>query len=97
VSTRVALLASFESFGAAFAVVALVVVVVVACRAVYDAVLAAVSFASSGVAMISSLGDDNFDIAVLTFRVVVLDAVITVFTAAIFTFKLDAFSCHFFL
>jgi hypothetical protein len=96
VSTHVVLLASFASVAAVSAVVAVVVVAVVACKVVYEAVLTAVSFAS-GVAVISSLGDDDFVVVVLAFRTFVLDAVNTAFTAAMFAFSLNAFSRHFFL
>ena len=71
------------------------VVLVVACRPVCEVVLAAVSFAS-GAIMISSLGDNDFDMVVLMFGAFVLSAVSMVFMAAIFLFKLNAFMCHFF-
>jgi hypothetical protein len=43
------------------------------------------------------LGGNGSDVAVLVFSAAVLDAVIMAFTAAMFAFRLNAFSCHFFL
>ena len=62
-------------------------------------VFSAMLFAS-GVAVISSLGDesdDDFDMAVLVFGASVLDADSTAFTAIMFAFVLNTFSHHFFL
>ena len=70
------------------------VVLVVACRPVCEVVLAVVSFAS-GAIMISSLGDDDFDVVVLMFGAFVLGAISMAFVDAIFTSKLNMFSHHF--
>jgi hypothetical protein len=94
--THVSLLVSLVTLVEAASAAVAVVVAVVVWRAAYEAMLAAVLFAC-GVAIISSLGDDDFDMAVLAFDASVLDAIITAFTAAIFAFDLDAFSRHFFL
>jgi hypothetical protein len=55
-------------------------------------------FASSSALFVVdwAVGDDDFDAAVLAFGASVLGAISTVFTAAIFAFKLGAFSRHFF-
>jgi hypothetical protein len=91
VSTCVALLALFVSTAAAFAVA----VAVVGCIAVCELSCGVSSVGSA--AVVTSLGGNVVKVAVLAFGAIVLDAVITVFTAAIFAFNLDAFSRHFFL
>ena len=55
-----------------------------------------IEFASELVAVVL-LGGDAFDIAVVADGVNVLNAVDTAFTAVIFVFVLNTFSCHFFL
>jgi hypothetical protein len=54
----------------------------------------AVVFIAGGAVVVSSLGSNSSDMA---FGAAVLDAIITVFTAVIFTFNLDVFSHHLFL
>ena len=92
VSTRVSLLASFVLTAAAFAVA----VAVVSRVAVCGLISCAVSSVSSA-AVVTALGGNVVMVAILAFGAVVLDAIITAFTAAIFAFKLDAFSRHVFL
>ena len=72
-----------------------IVQVIQGCICCVEAILAAVSFVSS-VAIISSLGDDNFYVAVLTFGAFVLGAISMAFMATMFVFILDALSHHFF-
>jgi hypothetical protein len=60
-----------------------------------EAIFGAVSFAG-GVTVLTSLGSDTVDVAMVALGAVVFNAVITVFTAAIFASDLDAFSRHFF-
>jgi hypothetical protein len=70
-------------------VVASAVVAVVECSSMYGIELIAVSFAD-GVTAVASLGSSVVDGAI------VLNAVVTAFTAAIFAFKSNAFSRRFF-
>ena len=90
VSTRLAPLVSLVVLIEVASAAVVVVVAVVACRTVNEAVCGAILFAS-GLMVIVSLGD----VAILAVRAAVLEAVITVFTAAIFTQRV--FSRHFFL
>jgi hypothetical protein len=94
VSTRIVLLASFVSTVAGFAVVVAVVVVVAGSVAVYELISSVASSVNSAV-VVTTLGGNIVRVVVFSFRAVVLDAVITVFTAAIFV--LSVFSHHFFL
>jgi hypothetical protein len=96
VLTRVVLLASFVSTVAGFAVVVAVVVVVAGSVAVYKLISGVASSVNSA-AVVTALGGDVVRVVVLAFGAVVLDAIITALTAAMFAFKLDAFSRHFFL
>jgi hypothetical protein len=95
VSTCVALLASFVLVAAVSAMV-VAVVVVAGSIAVYELFSGAVSSVSPAV-VVTALGSNIVRVAVLACRADVFDAIVTAFTAAIFTFKLDAFSRHFFL
>jgi hypothetical protein len=61
-----------------------------------EAIFGAVSFAG-GVTAVTSLGSDIVDMNMVAFGAIVFDAIITVFTAAIFASDLDMFLCHFFL
>jgi len=81
---------------AALGVAAVAVMFIVGSGAVYGALLGAISFAS-GIVAVSSLGNDIVDVVVVTVGADVLGTVITAFMAAIFAFKLSAFSRHFFL
>ena len=81
------------SFVAAPAVVVTASVVVVS-SAVYDPVFDAVSSVST-TAVVTTLGGSVDKVAVLVFGAVVLGAVITAFTDAMFASKLNVFSCHF--
>jgi hypothetical protein len=93
----VALLMHVSSVVLAADVFAVVVTIVtdVGGVVVYRLPFGTVSFMGVTV-VVASLGGNGADRAVLTFRGVVLDAIITVFTAAILAFMLSAFSHHFF-
>ena len=94
VSTRVALLGLLASFVGELAVV-ISVAGVTGCVAVYTLVFEAISSVSSA-AVVTALGGNIVRVAVVAFRVVVLDAVNTAFMAVMFVFMLDALSRHFF-
>ena len=71
-------------------------VVIVGSVAVYGLVFGVASSVNSA-AVVTALGGDIVRVVILTFGAVVLDAIITALMAVMFTFKLDVFSCHFFL
>jgi hypothetical protein len=77
------------------AVVVIVVEAAVGCGVLCELVYGAVSSVSESVVVVS-LGGNVVRVAVLMFGVVVLNAIITAFTAAILAFKLDVFLHHFF-
>jgi len=85
---------SFALFAAVPAVVVTTFIVVVS-SAVYDLVFGAVSSVSTA-AVVTTLGGSVDKVAVLAFEAVVLNAVITALTDAIFASKLNAFSHRFF-
>ena len=77
---------------AVLGVMVTVLVFIIGSGSIYEAVLGTFSFAS-GVVVVSSLGNGVVDVAIVAVGADMLGTVITSFTAAMFTFKLNALSC----